>query len=129
MIHSKPSLPTFQNLFPTINVQKTRLSSCQRIVLLNHDKESGRISLRHYSIGVAPTGLKKSLKGLLTQRKDVPDLSAMTDVSDFITKSGYGSESEGEDAEASKVTLGQDMGKGNMASRQSRIRLYEIGPR
>lgn len=38
-------------------------------------------------------------------------------------------ESEGEDAEASRVTLAQDMGKGNSASRQSRVRLHEIGPR
>lgn len=38
-------------------------------------------------------------------------------------------ESEGEDAETSRVTLSQDMGRGNVASRQSRVRLYEIGPR
>ena len=38
-------------------------------------------------------------------------------------------ESEGEDAEASRVTLSQDLGKGNVAARQSRVRLHEIGPR
>ena len=38
-------------------------------------------------------------------------------------------ESEGEDAEASRVTLAQDLGRGNVASRQSRVRLHEIGPR
>ena len=55
---------------------------------------SGRISLRHYAIGVAPTGLKKSLKGLL-QHKDVPDLGHMQDVADFVTRSGFGSVREG----------------------------------
>ena len=27
------------------------------------------------------------------------------------------------------MTLAQDMGRGNVASRQSRVRLYELGPR
>ena len=31
----------FQNLFPSINVHKTRLSACQRVVLLSHNKETG----------------------------------------------------------------------------------------
>ena len=151
---------------------------------------SGRISLRHYSIGVTPSGLRKNLKQLL-QKQNIPDLGHMQDVSEFVAKSGYGSvsmgrcgdgvdrwgytfggagkgldrldrsrvswmqtnnsrlagahisthmvcsptqlhtlqESEGEDAETSRVTLSQDMGRGNVASRQSRVRLYEIGPR
>ena len=41
----------------------------------------------------------------------------------------HAQESEGEDAEAARVTLAQDMGRGNVASRQSRVRLYELGPR
>ena len=35
-------------------------------------------------------------------------------------------ESEGEDAAEGRVTLPQDMGRGNLASRQSRIRLQEV---
>jgi hypothetical protein len=35
-------------------------------------------------------------------------------------------ESEGEDAADGRVTLAQDMGRGNLASRQSRIRLQEV---
>ncbi|KAG2428710.1 hypothetical protein HXX76_011414 [Chlamydomonas incerta] len=117
-----------QGVFPPINVQRTKLSACQRVVLLSRDKESGLIRLRHYGIAVAPSGLRKSVKGLLS-RREVPDLSALRDVSEFVTKSGYGSESEGEDAETSRVTLAQDMGRGNVATRQSRVRLHEIGPR
>ncbi|PNH02398.1 Peter Pan-like protein, partial [Tetrabaena socialis] len=118
----------FQGLFPAINVQRAKLSSCQRVVLLSRDKESGVIRLRHYCISVAPSGLRKSVKGLLSQR-EVPDLGAFRDVSEFITKSGFASESEGEDAEVSRVTLSQDLGRGNVASRQSRVRLHEMGPR
>ncbi|KAG1655479.1 hypothetical protein FOA52_008674 [Chlamydomonas sp. UWO 241] len=126
--HMKLATVLFQNMFPSINVQKTKLAACQRVVMLSHSPETGLISLRHYSIGVAPSGLKRSVKKLLGSR-DVPDMSTMTDVSEYITKSGYGSESEGEDAEASRVMLSQDMGRGNAANHQSRVRLYEIGPR
>ncbi len=38
-------------------------------------------------------------------------------------------ESEGEEAAEARVALAQDMGRGNLASRQSRVRLQEIGPR
>lgn len=118
----------FQNMFPTINVQRVKLSSCQRVVLLSYDKASATISLRHYSISVAPSGLRKSLKGLLT-RRDLPDLGLMTDIAEYVTRSGYASESDGEDADAARVALAQDLGKGNAAGRQSRVRLHEIGPR
>ncbi|GLC37337.1 hypothetical protein PLESTM_000570100 [Pleodorina starrii] len=118
----------FQGMFPALNVQRTKLSACQRVVLLSRDKETGIIRLRHYSIAVAPSGLRKSVKALLS-RREVPDLGSFRDVSEFVTKSGYGSESEGEDAEASRVTLAQDLGRGNVASRQSRVRLHELGPR
>ncbi len=35
-------------------------------------------------------------------------------------------ESEGEEAAEARVELAQDMGRGNMASRQSRVRLQEV---
>jgi hypothetical protein len=130
--HMKLAALTFQNLFPAINVQTTRLSACQvrrgscwhqtlacrlavtcaprrcmpasscfadwlpnmasialswwldlyiclpprpslvltclalrlqRVMLLDHDKETGRISLRHYSIAVAPSGVRCAQTG------------------------------------------------------------------
>ncbi len=70
-------------------------------------------------------GLHKSIKQLV-QGKAAPDLGALQDVADFVTRSGYGSESEGEDAEASRVMLAQGLGRGNVAARQSRIRLHEV---
>ncbi|GFH07587.1 brix domain-containing protein, partial [Haematococcus lacustris] len=118
----------FQSMFPSINVAKVRLAACQRVVLLALDKATGVIRLRHYTISLAPSGLRKGLKGLL-QRSSLPDMSSMQDVAEFMTRGGYGSESEGEEAEASRVTLGQDLGKGNAAGRASRVRLHEVGPR
>ena len=40
--------------------------------------------------------------------------------------SGALQESEGEEAAEARVNLAQDMGRGNMASRQSRVRLQEV---
>ncbi|KAK9840668.1 hypothetical protein WJX81_008651 [Elliptochloris bilobata] len=118
----------FQNLFPPINVQTTRLSQCQRVVLLSYDKATRRISFRHYSISAQPSGVSKSVKALVGRRA-LPDMSAMQDVSEFLTRSGYGSESEGEEAAEQRVMLEEDLGRGNLAARQSRVRLQEIGPR
>ena len=36
-------------------------------------------------------------------------------------------ESEGEEAGESRVTLAQDLGRGNLAARQSRVHLQEVG--
>lgn len=46
--HMRLATTMFQHLFPSINVQTVKLASCQRVVLLHHDKETGRISFRHY---------------------------------------------------------------------------------
>ena len=35
-------------------------------------------------------------------------------------------ESEGEEAGESRVTLAQDLGRGNLAARQSRVQLQEV---
>lgn len=46
--HMKLATVLFQNLFPPINVQTVRLSMCQRVVLLNYDKDTNRIQVpRH----------------------------------------------------------------------------------
>lgn len=97
----------------------------QRVILLVNNKESGTLSLRHYCISVAPCGLTKGIKALV-QAKALPDLSRFTDVADFVEKAGYATESEGEDAAVSKVTLAQNIGKTNLAQRQSRVKLHEV---
>ena len=43
-------------------------------MLLSYDKATQRISLRHYSITAAPSGVSKGVKSLVNQRA-VPDLS------------------------------------------------------
>lgn len=122
----------FQNLFPSINASTTKLSSCQRVVLLDYEASTKKIQFRHYSVAIKPSGVSKNLK-LLLGRKDLPDMGRLTDVSEFLTKSGYGSESEAEDADASRINIetseGKAGSKSTTESKQSRIRLYEVGPR
>ncbi|KAF6255316.1 Brix domain-containing protein, partial [Scenedesmus sp. NREL 46B-D3] len=121
----------FQGMFPSINVHSVNLATCQRVVLLSVDADTGLISLRHFTISTAPSGVKKSLKALMA-RQALPDLGRLQDVSELLTKSGYGSESEGEDPETSRVVLeGAAAGRAGraLAGRQSRVRLHEVGPR
>jgi hypothetical protein len=59
------------------------------VLLLDHNRSTGIISLRHYSISVAPSGVSRNLKTLLAHR--VPDMGHLQDVAEFLTRSGYGS--------------------------------------
>ncbi|XP_065860470.1 peter Pan-like protein [Euphorbia lathyris] len=125
--HLKLTTIMFQNIFPSIDINTVKLPSCQRIVLLNYDKETKLIEFRHYSIRLQPVGVSRRIRKFV-QSHQVPDLRSLQDVSDFITKAGYGSESEADD-EAAHVTLSSDLGRVNKASSKSAVRLQEIGPR
>ena len=127
--HLKLTSILFQNMFPSINAATVKLSACQRVLLLEYSPETKRISLRQYSIASTPSGVTKSLKSLVA-KGDVPDMGSLADVSEFLTRSGYGSESEGEDAELSRVEVSEGLrGSFGGGARQTRIRLHEIGPR
>ncbi|KMS98610.1 hypothetical protein BVRB_3g070530 [Beta vulgaris subsp. vulgaris] len=117
----------FQHMFPTIDVNTVKLSLCQRIVLMNYNKETKRIDFRHYSIRLQPVGVSRRLRKFV-QNHQVPDLRNLQDVSDFVTRAGYGSESEADD-EAATVSLVSDLGRVNRASTKSAVKLQEIGPR
>ncbi|CAH1423048.1 unnamed protein product [Lactuca virosa] len=125
--HLKLTTIMFQNIFPAIDIKTVKLSSCQRIVLLNYNKETKLIDFRHYSIRLQPVGVSRRIRKFV-QNHQVPDLRSLQDVSDFVTKAGYGSESEGDD-EAATVSLASDVGRVNKASTKSAVKLQEIGPR
>ncbi|MCL7024828.1 hypothetical protein MKW94_030019, partial [Papaver nudicaule] len=125
--HLKLTTIMFQNIFPSIDINTVDLKSCKRIVLLNYDKETKLIDFRHYSVRLQPVGVSRKVIKLV-QTHQAPDLSKLQDVSDFITRAGYGSESEPDD-EASMVTLASDLGRLIKASAKSAVRLQEIGPR
>ncbi|KAK9161580.1 hypothetical protein Syun_007921 [Stephania yunnanensis] len=125
--HLKLTTIMFQNIFPSIDINTVKLSSCQRIVLLNYNKETKLIDFRHYSIRLQPVGVSRRLRKFV-QNHQAPDLRTLQDVSDFVTRAGYGSESEADD-EAATVSLASDLGRANQASSKSAVKLQEIGPR
>lgn len=125
--HLKLITVMFQNIFPVIDVNTVKLSSCQRVVLLSYNKDTKQIDFRHYSITLQPLGVSRRIRKFV-QNRQVPDLRGLNDVSEFITKPNYGSESEMED-EAATVKLVNDCGRVNRASTQSSVKLHEIGPR
>lgn len=125
--HLKLATIMFQNIFPAIDINTVQLSSCQRIVLLNYNNETKLIDFRHYSIRLQPVGVSRRIRKFV-QNHQVPDLRSLQDVSDFVTKAGYGSESEA-DEEAATINLANDLGRVNRASTKSAVKLQEIGPR
>ncbi|GBM48493.1 Suppressor of SWI4 1 [Araneus ventricosus] len=127
-MHFKLMTTTFQNMFPSINVNKTNLNTIRRCLLLNYNEDK-TIDLRQYAIKVVPTGMSKAVKKLIQSK--VPNLSQYQDIGDFLQKSGNLSESEVEmDTPANTVVLSQPIStRGNITSEKSAIRLFEMGPR
>ena len=118
----------FQNMFPSLNVQKMHISDCRRVVLLDYDTESESISFRHYYINVKPVGLSKSVKRIMNT--SIPNLNKFEDIGDYVLREAIASESDVEDAGENVVTLSENyIGRNNQKSSQRAIRLVEIGPR
>ncbi|KAA8517846.1 hypothetical protein F0562_015320 [Nyssa sinensis] len=81
--HLKLTTIMFQNIFPGIDINSVKLSSCQRIVLLDYNKETKLIDFRHYSIRLQPIGVSRRIRKFV-QNHQVPDLRSLQDVSDFV---------------------------------------------
>lgn len=113
-------------MFPAINVHTVKLSACQRVVLIDFDKDTSTFRFRHFSITAKQAGVNRRLRKLLTQR-EVPDLGDCDDVADFFSRMATdASDSEGEDGANARVTLAQDFrGAGNRKGSQSTIKLQE----
>ncbi len=89
--HAKLCATLFQNLFPTMEVQKLKISQCQRVVLIQYSSETDTLQFRHYSITQTPAGISKSVRSIL--KRDLPELGHLQDISQFLTKSVEGEES------------------------------------
>lgn len=128
-MHLKLMASMFQNLFPSLNVNKINLADIQRCVLLNYRPEDDTIDFRHYNIKTVPMGVSRGVKKIV--KAEVPNLSNYNDISEFLLRAGEQSESEAElDGEHNEVILPQAMpARGNIKSTKSAIRLTEIGPR
>lgn len=96
----------FQNMFPAISVQETKVGGIKRVLLLSKDPETDEIELRHYAIETKMVDVSKGVKRLASIKtrthKSIPNLSKAKDISELITDpysaaGGYTSESEVED--------------------------------
>ncbi|KAH9730450.1 Peter Pan-like protein [Citrus sinensis] len=76
--HLKLTTIMFQNIFPAIDINTVKLSTCQRIVLLNYNKDTKLIDFRHYSIRLQPVGVSRRLRKFV-QSHQVPDLRSLQD--------------------------------------------------
>lgn len=95
----------FQNMFPPISPMNTKVGTIQRVLLLNKDKETGLIELRHYVIDTKLVDVSKNVKKLINIKshlnKKLPNLSKTKDVADIIldpyAQAGFTSDSEVEE--------------------------------
>nr|XP_006817726.1 PREDICTED: suppressor of SWI4 1 homolog [Saccoglossus kowalevskii] len=83
-LHVKLMATMFQNMFPSINVNRVKLNSIRRCVLLNFNPETNLIDFRHYSIKVVPIGMSRGIKKLIQTR--IPNMSRYSDVSEYLLK-------------------------------------------
>ncbi|XP_069124402.1 suppressor of SWI4 1 homolog [Argopecten irradians] len=128
-MHTKLLSSMFQNMFPSINVNRVNLNTIRRCVLLSYDAETKLIEFRHYNIKIVPVGMTRGVKKLI--KSTVPDMSKFDDISEYIKQGGNLSESEAElDGPENEVVLPQSISsRGNIKSTKSAIRMTELGPR
>ncbi|XP_033729367.1 suppressor of SWI4 1 homolog [Pecten maximus] len=128
-MHTKLLSSMFQNMFPSINVNRVDLNTIRRCVILSYDPETKLIEFRHYNIKVVPVGMTKGVKKLI--KSTVPDMSKFEDISEYIKQGGNLSESEAElDGPENEVVLPQSISsRGNIRATKSAIRMTELGPR
>ncbi len=129
---------TFQNLFPAISAQKTALAGIRRVLLLHRDTNdpSASIELRHYAIGTKLVSQSRSLRKVVAGEKrkrhdDLPNLSSVDDISDFVLNGvGGGYDSGSEVEEDAEVEVKTEEGRKRTPGSQKRaVRLTELGPR
>lgn len=134
-------ITAFQNMFPPINPTETKVNTIKRVLLLNKDKETGIIDLRHYIIDTRLVDVNKGVKKLVQIRKrlnkKLPNLSQVQDVADIILDNGmqgtFTSDSEIDDdavveIEEEVVTKAKTHEVDNV-KRKKAIKLTEVGPR
>lgn len=126
--HGKLLCSMLQNMFPSINTSKVRLSEVRRVVLFNYDAQEDAIEMRHYFINVKATGLSKSVKRII--RAEIPNLSNFADAAEYVLKAEVNL-SESEMEPDSLITLGPDHPTPEYAtkSQQRSVQLVECGPR
>ncbi|EGV66045.1 hypothetical protein CANTEDRAFT_119160, partial [Yamadazyma tenuis ATCC 10573] len=144
--HEKLMVTVFQNMFPPIQPQSTRVTSIKRILMINKDPETQEISLRHYAIDTKLVDTSRNIKKLINShhnlKKSLPIMTKNEDVSDLLldpySVGGMTSDSEVEDDaivdineenQASATKKVPDQQQPQEITRKKAIKLTELGPR
>ncbi|KAG7194666.1 uncharacterized protein KQ657_004342 [Scheffersomyces spartinae] len=146
--HEKLMVTVFQGMFPPIQPQNTKVSSIKRVLMINKDKETGTIELRHYAISTKLVEENRNIKKLINShhnpKKSLPIMTKNQDVSDLLldpySVGGLTSDSEIEDDAIVEIKNEQVIKKTTTANesapsaststtRKRAIKLIELGPR
>ncbi|KAI5967214.1 SSF1 [Candida theae] len=149
-MHEKLMVTMFQNMFPPIQPQNTKVNTIKRVLLISKDKMTGQIELRHYSINTKLVDESKSVKKLIQShhnlKKKLPKMTNAQDVADLILDpyaiGGLTSDSEVEDdavveVQHEELLKRQSQPNENQpqqqesitTSKKRAIKLVELGPR
>ncbi|CAK9437540.1 uncharacterized protein LODBEIA_P19180 [Lodderomyces beijingensis] len=104
-MHEKLLITMFQNMFPPIQPQITKVNTIKRVLLITKDKTTGNIEIRHYAINTKLVEESKNIKKLIQShhnlKKRLPKMTNSQDVSDLVldpyTVGGMTSDSEVEE--------------------------------
>eukprot|EP00796_Vickermania_ingenoplastis_P001469 gene1469-858_t len=123
---SRPEVPlleaTFRAMFPTINIQTMQNSEVRRVCLVHYNHVDHMIEIRHYFVNARTTGVSKTIKKLLENRRPTK-LGTLADVDEVLEKEDGWSDTDGEGEE---VPLAQPF---RQHREQCRVKLVELGPR
>lgn len=141
--HEKLLLTIFQNLFPPIQPQFTKLGSIKRVLMINY--KDGKIEIRHYSIDTKTIDNSRNIKKLIQSHqlnKNLPKLGKSEDIADLVLDPynvGLTSDSEVEDdavfdqptnvVKKKVVEAEEGEEKEGKETRKKAIKLTELGPR
>lgn len=145
--HEKLLITMFQNMFPPIQPQLTKVSGIKRVLMINKDS-NGNIDLRHYAINTKLVEENRNVKKLVNshhvKNKRLPNLSKSTDVSELLldpySVGGLTSDSEVEDdaiveienQDSNSIRKKEAIKQSNVTApptKKRAIKLTELGPR
>ncbi|KAI5957245.1 SSF1 [Candida jiufengensis] len=146
-MHEKLMITMFQNMFPPIQPQYTKVNTIKRVLLVSKNKDTNEIEIRHYSINTKLVEENKNVKKLIQShhnlKKKLPKLTNSQDVSDLIldpySVGGITSDSEIEDDAVVEVQHEELIKRKQSEKPQQQesittnkkraIKLIELGPR
>lgn len=136
--HEKLMVTVFQNMFPPIQPQSTKVSSIRRVLMLNKDA-NGEIQLRHYAINTKLVEESRNIKKLFNQKKKLPNMHGNSDIADLLldpySVGGVTSDSEVEDDAVVEIKNTEEQrvndapAQADVSTRKRAIKLTELGPR